>query len=248
MGFLTGGSKQKSQASSQSTSQSSSSNQAFPFLQQQLGGQVGSASAANTALQNLLGIGGDPSSQMAAFDRFRDSSGYQFTLDEGNKNINANLASRGLLKSGAAMKALQSFGQNTANQYFSQYLDRLLQSANQGYSAAQIIGGAGNQSQSIGNSTSNSSSSGSSSPGLGSLIGPAASLIAASDRRLKTNIEKIGQLVNGLPVYLFTYINSGIQTIGVMADEVRKLVPEALGPKVGKYDTVNYGKLYRKAA
>ena len=61
-------------------------------------------------------------------------------------------------------------------------------------------------------------------------------------------IERIGQLISGLPVYLFTYINSGIQTIGVMADEVEKLAPEALGPVVAGYNTVDYGKLYRKAA
>ena len=75
--------------------------------------------------------------------------------------------------------------------------------------------------------------------GLASL-GSAA--ILASDRRLKTNISLIGQRPDGLNLYSYDYI-WGQPAVGVMADEVAALRPEALGPVVGGYATVNYGAL-----
>lgn len=75
--------------------------------------------------------------------------------------------------------------------------------------------------------------------GLASL-GSAA--IFASDRRLKTNINLIGQRPDGLNLYSYDYV-WGQPAVGVMADEVAVLRPEALGPVVGGYATVNYGAL-----
>ena len=74
--------------------------------------------------------------------------------------------------------------------------------------------------------------------GLGSL-GAAAIM---SDRRLKTNIVKIGERPDGLGVYSYDY-TWGTPAIGVMADEVAALRPDALGPVIGGYQTVNYGAL-----
>jgi hypothetical protein len=71
----------------------------------------------------------------------------------------------------------------------------------------------------------------------------AAGITKFSDRRLKTGIRKIGEMVNGLGVYVYTYIWGGPEQIGVMADEVEKIRPAALGPKVLGYQTVNYGAL-----
>jgi hypothetical protein len=62
---------------------------------------------------------------------------------------------------------------------------------------------------------------------------------APSDRRLKTNIRKIGALVNGLGVYAYNYIWGGPEQVGVMADEVRKVLPSAVF-RVGEYDVVDY--------
>ncbi len=73
--------------------------------------------------------------------------------------------------------------------------------------------------------------------GLGGKIGGAA--IMASDRRLKENIAKIGQLANGLNVYVFNYLGSKIPTVGLMADEVRKIRPEAV-VSIGGFDHVRY--------
>ena len=62
-----------------------------------------------------------------------------------------------------------------------------------------------------------------------------------SDRRLKTNIVKIGQYLNGLNKYSWTYI-WGENSTGAMADEVEKLIPEAIGIRLG-FKTVNYALL-----
>lgn len=77
--------------------------------------------------------------------------------------------------------------------------------------------------------------------GAGKAVGAAA---MASDPRLKTNIEKVGEFDDGLGIYHWNYIWGGPRHEGVMADEVATLRPWALGPKIaGEYLTVNYGAL-----
>lgn len=71
-----------------------------------------------------------------------------------------------------------------------------------------------------------------------------ASSKAVSDRRLKKNIEKVGGFEDGLGIYEFDYIWGGPRHRGVMADEVEKLRPWALGPRTREgYATVDYGAL-----
>ena len=79
--------------------------------------------------------------------------------------------------------------------------------------------------------------------GAGAQLGSAA--ILASDRRLKKNVEHIGEWGN-LPVYLYSYLLEGgdQRHVGVMAQDVAEHYPEALGPKImGEYMTVDYAKL-----
>ena len=80
---------------------------------------------------------------------------------------------------------------------------------------------------------------------LGAATGVGMSYALKSDRRLKTNITPVGQLDNGLTVYSFRYKSGGPVTIGVMADEVAKKVPEAYiqGGAGDGYDAVDYSKL-----
>lgn len=80
----------------------------------------------------------------------------------------------------------------------------------------------------------------------------AGATVAGSDARLKTNVEKVGELPDGLGIYewdylpiegqIAEYMPEGRQT-GVMAHEVAELRPWALGPVVDGYATVNYGRL-----
>lgn len=63
-----------------------------------------------------------------------------------------------------------------------------------------------------------------------------------SDRRLKRDVSLLGRLADGLGLYRWTYL-WGEPATGVMADEVERLRPWALGPVVGGFATVNYGAL-----
>lgn len=76
--------------------------------------------------------------------------------------------------------------------------------------------------------------------GLGDWLGLGLSAASVfSDRRLKTDIRKIGEYADGLGRYLFRYIWGGPVREGVMADEVARLRPWALGPTVEGFATVN---------
>ena len=68
----------------------------------------------------------------------------------------------------------------------------------------------------------------------------------ASDRRLKMDIEKVGADTDGLGLYRYRYVTDDPEAPlreGVMADEVEKLRPWALGPERNGFKTVNYGAL-----
>lgn len=64
---------------------------------------------------------------------------------------------------------------------------------------------------------------------------------AFSDVRLKSNIEKIGELPSGLGVY--EYDKFGKRERGVMAQEVEKVIPDAVSTHSSGYKMVNYGLL-----
>ena len=82
---------------------------------------------------------------------------------------------------------------------------------------------------------------------VGGLLAGGAQLYTAfgSDRRLKENIEWVGRDdVTGLPLYEFNYIEDpDTRWRGFMADEVKRLVPEAVIEDENGYMYVNYGML-----
>ncbi|ABQ70798.1 hypothetical protein Swit_4460 [Rhizorhabdus wittichii RW1] len=100
--------------------------------------------------------------------------------------------------------------------------------------------------QALANLTNATNSSTSKGPGIAyNVWSNAASSL--SDRRTKTNIEKVGELDDGLGIYDFDYVDldhgAGRQR-GVMADEVAILRPWALGPRTADgFATVDYKKL-----
>lgn len=126
-----------------------------------------------------------------------------------------------------------------------------------GQPAAQLASGLGglwgNATTTTGSGTSTTKTSGSIFDSLLKAGANAATAIAAgSDRRLKTNVEKVGELPDGLGVYEFDYLPAGGEIAayvkpgrhrGVMADEVATLRPWALGPVIDGYSTVHYGAL-----
>ena len=88
------------------------------------------------------------------------------------------------------------------------------------------------------------------------LLGAAATLGAGalakptptpSDRRLKQHIVKLFKRPDGLNVYSYNYKSgfglSTIRQIGLMADEVMKLYPEAIGTRPDGFNTVDYARV-----
>lgn len=76
------------------------------------------------------------------------------------------------------------------------------------------------------------------------VAGGTAALLAmfASDRRLKTNIKRIGTHNTGIGIYTWTYV-WGEPGVGVMADEVEKVIPDAVHTGPHGYKMVDYSKV-----
>lgn len=219
-----GGSEQKSQ--------SNQYNRSYEDISNAFGGLTGAASGAGQSIAALLG--GDAT----GFNKYKQATGFDATAEAGSRGITGNAAASGLLRSGSTGKGLQAYGNMLQNQASSSYLDKLLGLGGMGLQAGSLISGAGNVGQ--------SNSSGYEKPGIGKFLGSIAAGAAASDRRLKDNIKHIYTMPDGLKAYQFTYKGSDDKHIGVMADEVAVLRPEALGPIVDGYATVNYDKIWRK--
>jgi hypothetical protein len=80
--------------------------------------------------------------------------------------------------------------------------------------------------------------------GLGGTLG-GMGIYKFSDRRLKDNIKRVGTLDNGLPVYVFTYKGEDGPTLGLMADEVERIHPEAVATHPSGFKMVDYGRAVR---
>jgi hypothetical protein len=82
-------------------------------------------------------------SQADAFQRFRDSTGYQFRLGEGTNALTSQFASGGALNSGAAAKALTRFGQDYGSNEFGKYMGYLGGQQATGLAGASALAGVG---------------------------------------------------------------------------------------------------------
>lgn len=62
----------------------------------------------------------------------------------------------------------------------------------------------------------------------------------ASDIRFKENLKQVGKLDNGLDIYLFNYKNDKTPRLGLIAQQVRKIRPEAVKEDKSGFLYVNY--------
>ena len=69
-----------------------------------------------------------------------------------------------------------------------------------------------------------------------------------SDRRLKKDIEQIGTLFDGTPVYRFKYLTSDMTHVGLMAQDVEKFAPDAVTRTDAGYMMLDYGVATERAA
>jgi hypothetical protein len=204
------------------------------FLAQLLGvspgGVAGAANGIGTAANGVANAGG----AQAGYQNYLQNAGYAPAMRQLSQGVTGQGAAAGILNSGTTAKALQSRGAELNQGYFNNYLQQLTGLSGLGLQAGGLVANAGQQSKSTGGSPSTIGS-------IASTVGGIASIF--SDRRLKTAIKRVGEFVDGLGIYTFRYHGQRQTFRGVMADEVAKLRPWALGPRVAGYATVNYGAL-----
>lgn len=182
-----------------------------------------------------------------------DAQGGMFNANLGQQQLDRTLAAGGLLSNNAQAGAGIA-NQNAATQA---NIGQSMWDIDRYNNGAGLLGQAGLQGLLSGyepfvgqtiNGTETGTQTQKSSGGLLGKIGSAVQLAGSaaslfSDRRLKTKVERVGELEDGLGVYEYDYVWGGTRQRGVMADEVAKLRPWALGPVVEGFATVNYGAL-----
>lgn len=82
---------------------------------------------------------------------------------------------------------------------------------------------------------------------LSSIGSGLASIFTLSDRRAKEDIEPVGELYDGQTVYKYKYLDSPVWQIGLLAQEVEQVEPDAV-KQFGGLKAVNYGRATDRAA
>lgn len=220
-------------------SQTKGAAQANQVLGQQYGVQT-------DYLKQLAGYGQDAMSQLQSgsfANNYQQSPGYAAQLAAGQTAINNSMAARGMVKSGAALKALTGYSQDLANQDYQQYYNneynRLNNLAGINVDATNNLATAANQ---YGANLSNNITGLANAQAAASMaksnqnaallqqgVGLGASYLF-SDERLKTNIteipkEDIEEMKRLLTAYYFGYKNADHgkgEWAGVMAQDLEK--------------------------
>lgn len=134
-----------------------------------------------------------------------------------------------------------NMGSSTTQPYFQNNAANALSLGTGGLSLANglasLFGGAGGGAAATGAAGVGAGAAGVSS-GIGALLGTAGK--ALSDRRMKTDIARIGEARNGLPLYAFRYRGEPMLHVGFMADEVEQIRPEAVSTAANGMRMVDY--------
>ncbi len=233
---------------------------ALPFIQGQDGGVQG-AFELQQAQSGALG----PEAQAAAFAQFQESPGTQFLREQGLRLVDTGAAATGGLGGGERLRELTKFSQGLALQDFGGQFNRLGQITGTGLGALGTLGGAfgalgGASGQAAaGQSQAAQAAAQAQAQGITGQAAGAASGIGGiaqiaglaglfSDRRLKTDIRKVGELESGLSWYVWEWNEAGQMAAdqpcyGVIAQEVMELFPHAVSECHG-YLQVNYGEIH----
>ncbi len=241
-----------------------------------IGGQGGGTSTAGaggstpTPVQMPTGgaalAGGTP--QTSILDTLRNTPGYKFQQQTLDDTVNAQAAATGQNASGNQLLALNKVNQGLADSTYSNYVSQLMPflgaSGNAATGIAGVNTGLGNsvagqydtlanlgyQTQTgIGNANANADLAGltQSKNIIGAGLDFAKLAASFSDERLKENIQPVGELFDGQPVYKYRYIGDPRWQIGLMAQDVEKTNPDAV-VEIGGYKAVYYDKATEYAA
>lgn len=104
---------------------------------------INNGAGANNMIAQMLGAAPMTPGTQGAFNNYRDSSGYNFLMDQGQHAITGSAAARGILNSGATAKALTQFGQGLADTTYNNYLNNLGTLANRGQTSLGQVANAG---------------------------------------------------------------------------------------------------------
>jgi hypothetical protein len=99
-----------------------------------------SGEKANTAVENIYGLNGAEAQNQSA-GLYQTSPGYEWQMKQGIGAIDNSAAAKGLRKSGATLKSLQTYGQGMADQDYQRWLEGITGLGKQGAASAF---GAGN--------------------------------------------------------------------------------------------------------
>jgi len=99
--------------------------------------------AALGRLADLYGVGPGGAKTEGDYAGFEASPGYQWRLDQGTQAAERSAAARGLLGSGATMKAVQRYGEGLASSEFENYANHLAGIAGVGQAATNTTAAAG---------------------------------------------------------------------------------------------------------
>lgn len=217
----------------------------------ELEGYASSGQLANTRYNQLLGLG--TAEERAAGQRiYQDDPIFASILSNQSNALLRQQNARGATYGGQSVAMAGRLGLENYNDY----LNRL---QGQGQTGLQATGqqsnirlGQGDAAWNYGATRANSAvnfgnaMAANRNTGLNNLLnigGTAAKLIAASDIRLKRNIERVGTLPSGLPIYDFEYVWSSERYRGVMAQEALMHRPEAVVMSADGYLMVDYSKI-----
>lgn len=207
------------------------------------GGQMNQGTGANNYLSSLLTGQGDTGAANAGYQGYLANAGYAPAMRQMSQAVTGQGAAAGLLNSGATAGALQRRGTELNQGFFNNYLQQLAGLSGLGLQAGGLVANTGQK------STGTSTGGGPSTLGsIASTVGGLASIFGGSDERLKSEIEEIGEWDDkgdGLKRFGFRYKweKPGTRHEGVMAHDVAKLRPWALGPRYQGFATVDYSRL-----
>jgi hypothetical protein len=202
------------------------------FLAQLLGVSPGGVASGANTVGNVANSIAEAGGAQAGYKNYLQMAGYQPAMREMTRGTVGQGAASGLLRSGATAGRLQSRGAELNQGFFNNYLQQLSGLSGLGLQAGGLVANAGQRSTGGGPSTAGS---------IASTVGGIASIF--SDRRLKRDVERVGEFEDGLGIYEYRYVTGIKRMFGVMADEVAKLRPWALGPTRAGFATVDYGAL-----
>lgn len=196
------------------------------------GGQMQQGTGANNFLSALLTGQGNVEGAQGGLANYLQMAGFAPAMRQLSQATTGQGAASGLLRSGTTANRLQTRGAELNNQFTNNYLQQLAGLSGLGLQAGGLVSNAGQRNTGGGPST------------LGSIASAAGGIASIfSDRRLKRDITKVDEFADGLGIYEYRYLIGTKRIRGVMADEVAKLRPWALGSQIAGYATVNYEAL-----